>query len=153
MERFEFKKLDLISNIGIEVNENGDVCDNLGRPARRRGLPDPTPPRRRLRFTADDDQILQEWVLRAEEQGLQLGAKIFRDLESIVSSSCASVVIGSMLIHHWGRIRDIQLKHGRLGGIRSSAILLCEQRPSMKSKWVNLRIQKYHAQAMPVAQL
>lgn len=71
--------LRLISHIGITVDQHCRIHDNVGNPVGRSDTG-----KRRMPFSADDDETLKEWVQKAEDQGLHANSKIFEDLESIV---------------------------------------------------------------------
>jgi hypothetical protein len=85
MSSYEDDALGLLSYAGIAIDDNGDIHDDLGNPAGRKG-PDngPSPARRRIGFSLEDDRTLNDWVAMAKDQGLELKPKIFEDLESIV---------------------------------------------------------------------
>jgi hypothetical protein len=71
---------DLLTDAGIALDDHGDVQDNSGFPSGRLVAASKV----RHVFTEDDDRKLQEWVLRAELQGLRIRPKIFDDLERVV---------------------------------------------------------------------
>jgi hypothetical protein len=85
MDPTKRQDLQLLSNVGIALNKNGDIHNNLGNPARRRGfLGSEGQKRSRIVFTNEDDDYLSKWVKKAQDQGLRINIKIFEDLESIV---------------------------------------------------------------------
>lgn len=74
----------------MKVDENGCITDYAGRPAgtNRPFGSQPTRRRAHVAFNAEDDKILQEWVTKAEIQGMRTsGDRIYEDLERVVSDS------------------------------------------------------------------
>jgi hypothetical protein len=85
MDETQKRNLELLSNVGVALDKNGNIHDNLGNPAGRRGsLGSEAPGRHRTTFTEQDDHDLSEWVQKAEDQGLRINIKVFEDIESIV---------------------------------------------------------------------
>lgn len=78
--------LKLLDGRGIKVDEDGHVSDWQDRPARRGKpvVPDLGGSRSsRLRFTPEEDEVIQEWCAAAGKEGVT-GRKVFEELEGVV---------------------------------------------------------------------
>ena len=83
MEAHDIKRLRFLSHAGLLLDESGYVHDNIGSLASK-DKTDKQSTRKRNTFTLEDDEVLHQWVSRAQDEGLPPRPNIFEELASIV---------------------------------------------------------------------
>jgi len=131
----------------VKAGELVDVEDLRAGPAEKtiREVASGQPTRRgRAPFTAEDDRILTEWVLRAERRGASIkGNEIYKQLELKVLFECYMYRKCPRLIYGT-RMTGIPFSHGEIGGLKPSLIVHGPTFPTRTRTKTNLLPQVLH---------